>query len=102
MAPTDPRRLTILERYKTVIAAIRAGDDYFFKPFDVDFGVEVGEEQSGHPSYNIEADIEGLFEMAGAPGVYDEWMTVHVFGVIYTPSKKNRTEKVEKAIQDVR
>ena len=36
MAPSNPLRLQIADRFKTVLAAIEAGDNYFYTPHKVE------------------------------------------------------------------
>lgn len=101
MAPTDPKRLQVLDRFVTVLRAIVAGDLYFFKPAEVVKGsILLGIEAKGYPTYMVNAgspgeDIEHFVDQQ-----FEETFYPEVEGIAY--SDKDIVGMIEKCIRDVR
>lgn len=98
MSPADPLRLQVLNRIKTVLKAITAGDNYFFTPYDVILGKRKEEEINRYPFYMIVPQA-GSLEFAGQH-LYNEKMTIFVYG--FTEDNNDVVAVNEKALRDIR
>lgn len=100
MPPTDPLRLQVADRFVTVLNAIEAGDDYFYKPHKVaKIPIDYENAKNG-PLYMIFTGEEpGTIEFAGTD-LYDESFFITVQGIVH--DRTDLVSKVEKAIRDVR
>jgi len=99
-APTNPLRLKTIDRVVAVLAAIVAGDDYFFTPFEVAKRFKHWNECRGFPTYMVFTDSGGNVDLSGAPDIYDEDFYINVKG--YVQDNVDTVTKLEQAIRDVR
>jgi len=72
MAPTASLKLTIRDRFATVIGAITAGASYFYKPYSVEKRFFDYSELKGDPTYFIFIGNSEPPVLAGAPDNYEE------------------------------
>ena len=98
--PDDPVRLTVRNRFVTVLTAITAGANYFYTPWSV-LSYRVIREQVNmaeeRPVYSVLPDM-GDVEFAGTE-LSNEYMTISVFGMI--ESSTDLVAAIEKARADI-
>lgn len=96
--PADPLRLTVINRFVTVLQAITAGATYFYTPFGVareDDPLQV----NGTPWYSV-STLPGGSVADGMDYYFDESFVVCVKGVVQDNSDVVSVR--EKALRDVR
>jgi hypothetical protein len=99
-APTNPLRLQVIDRVVAVLAAIVAGSNYFFTPFEVVKRFKHWNECHGFPTYMVFTDSGGAVELSGVPDLYTENFYVNVKG--YVQDNSDTVTKLEQAIRDIR
>jgi hypothetical protein len=103
MAPIDPKRLKVADRFVTVLKAITAGSDYFFTPLEVAKHYIFPEEAAcikDRPVYSIFPEGSGGSFFVETGGVYDEKYPLTVHGIVENPV--DTVGDLEKAVRDVR
>lgn len=105
MAPTNPKRLRVADRFVTVLEDIRAGDDYFYTPTQVirrELHEREAQNASPNPIYQVftAGGDDSSVEISGVPDGYDEIFNILVVGTIHNYS--DPVAAVEKCIRDVR
>lgn len=99
MAPADPKRLQVADRFETVLNAITAGENYFYAPHKVAKKLLDYELAKYGPIYMVLSESEGNIVFSGHE-LFDETFHISVHGVVH--ERDDLVEKVEKAIRDVR
>lgn len=101
MAPSEPLRLTILKRFETVLAAITAGDDYFFTPHIVSkHPIEYELAKFGVLYQIFSGDEAGPVDYTVGHVTRDETFYVNVQGIVH--DRADLTTKLERALVDIR
>lgn len=101
MAPTDPLSQQTIERVITVLEDIRAGDDFFYTPFDVIKRYVHWREAKFtpvKPLYMVFRDSGGVITQIGENLYECEWF-LNVKG--YVQDKRDTVTKLERAIRDI-
>lgn len=101
MTPIDPLALQIIDRIITALKAIKAGDDFFYTPYDVAKKFVHWEEakvKASRPLYMVFRDSGGSIEFAGT-NLYDEHWFINVKG--YVKHNSDTVTPLEKAIRDI-
>lgn len=100
MAPSDPLRLQVADRFVTVLNSIEAGDNYFYKPFKVAKIPIPFEDAKNGPLYMVFTGEEpGTIEFAGTD-LYNETFIISVQGIIH--DRTDLVSRLERAIRDIR
>ena len=98
-APTDPKRLQVINRVVAVLQAITAGASYFYTPYAVVKRFFHWKEVTGFPVYMVFSDSGGSIVLAGAPDLYDEDFYINIKG--YVQDNNDTVTVLERAIRDV-
>ena len=98
--PTDPLRLQVADRFEAVLAAIEAGDDYFYTPHRVaKIPLSHEDAKEGNLYMVLTGEDVGSIEVTGREN-FDETFYISVIGIVF--DRKDLVSKVEKAIRDIR
>lgn len=97
--PADPKRLQVIDRIVTVLAAITAGATYFYTPAQVIKRYLDPEEVKDFPTYSVSYDSGGRLENSGED-LYDEDFYINVKG--YVQDYEDTVTKMERALRDIR
>jgi len=103
MAPADPKRLKVADRFVTILKNITAGDNYFFTPLEVVKHYVFPEEAAcikDRPVYSVYPEGSGGSFSDKTGGVYAEIYPLVVHGIVENPV--DTVGDLEKAVRDVR
>jgi len=103
MAPADPKRLKVADRFVTILKNITADDNYFFTPIEVVKHYVFPEGAAciqNKPIYSVYPEgSEGSVKVETG-GIYDEIYPLVVHGIVENPV--DTVGDLEKAVRDVR
>jgi hypothetical protein len=102
--PTQSKRLQVIDRFKAVLSAIVAGDNYFYTPYEVVKGPMDESKIKGYPTYGVAVVpggeiVEYLDSQNAEAFVIAVWGMVRDMDDITTPLE-NAVRDVRKAITD--
>lgn len=101
MAPSEPLRLTILKRFETILAAITAGDDFFYTPHLISKHPISRELSTWGPLFAVlTGDRTGPIDYTVGHVTRDETFYVDVRVVVHDDT--DLTTKLERALTDIR
>lgn len=105
MAPTNPKRLQVADRFVTVLEDIRAGSNYFYTPTQVvrrHISDREAQSASPNPVYMVftMGGEGGSIVISGVPDGYDETFFIVIKGIIHNYS--DPVQAVELCVRDVR
>ena len=95
--PADPKRLLIIDRVVVVLRAIKAGDLFFYTPYEVVKGFISS--PTGFPIYMVLSETGGEMTM-NLDQQYEETFYVSVRGIVQ--SNDDVVTPLERAIRDIR
>lgn len=97
--PEDPRRFVVLDRVITVLKLIRAGDDYFYTPYEVTKRFIHWAEIKGSPTYMVHLASGGVLTHQ-MDHTSDETFYLSVKGIVQ--GFDDIPEKIIKSNRDIR